>query len=362
MNAPGAVAAAALDSLPTQTAILDEDGTIVYTNRAWREFGETNDFVGNPESIGVNYLSVCDTGTGESPDSGNDAGDGDDGDGATAAEGIRAVLDGRRDTFEFEYPCHGPDGEQWFTMRANPFRHDGERYVLVVHLDITDRKLAERETEERADRLRNVAQLLSHDLRNPLAVAAGFTDLLAEDLGDDDRLDRVETALDRMERILTDALVLARYETVPEVERRPVDLAEAAREAWGTVETDDASLAVDGTVSFYAEPELLRHVLENLFGNAVDHGGPDAAVTVGALDDGAGFFVADDGPGIPADERDAVFDSGYTTANEGTGLGLAIVTRIVDAHDWEVRATESESGGARFEVTGVDLAEATAVP
>jgi signal transduction histidine kinase len=63
--------------------------------------------------------------------------------------------------------------------------------------------------------------------------------------------------------------------------------------------------------------------------------------------------VADNGPGIPEDERDNIFEYGYTTNTESTGFGLAIVKRIVEAHDWNVTVTDSESGGARFEITGV---------
>ena len=62
-----------------------------------------------------------------------------------------------------------------------------------------------------------------------------------------------------------------------------------------------------------------------------------------------GFAVADDGPGIPADDRDRVFESGYTTG-DGTGLGLAIVKTIAEAHGWTVSVTESDAGGARFVV------------
>jgi signal transduction histidine kinase len=80
----------------------------------------------------------------------------------------------------------------------------------------------------------------------------------------------------------------------------------------------------------------------------VGHGSDSVAVTVGSLD-GPGFYVADDGPGIPDHVREEVFDHGVTTAEEGTGFGLAIVDRIASAHGWEARATASESGGARFE-------------
>jgi signal transduction histidine kinase len=72
-------------------------------------------------------------------------------------------------------------------------------------------------------------------------------------------------------------------------------------------------------------------------------------VTVGDLADDAGFFVADDGPGIPPDERETVFEAGHSTAPDGTGFGLAIVDGIADAHGWTVRVTDSATGGARFE-------------
>ena len=96
----------------------------------------------------------------------------------------------------------------------------------------------------------------------------------------------------------------------------------------------------------------LEQLLENLFRNAVDHAGEDVTVTVGDLDDE--FYVADDGPGISDDERDRVFEDGYSTVEEGAGLGLAIVAGIAEAHGWSVTVTESEDGGARFEVTGVE--------
>ena len=86
--------------------------------------------------------------------------------------------------------------------------------------------------------------------------------------------------------------------------------------------------------------------------NAVEHGGSDVSISVGGVDDG--FYIADDGVGIPDSERDRIFESGYSTAADGTGFGLRIVKQIVDAHGWEITATDSDSGGIRFEITGVE--------
>ena len=102
-----------------------------------------------------------------------------------------------------------------------------------------------------------------------------------------------------------------------------------------------------------ADRSQLARAFENLFRNAVEHGGETVTVTVERLDDG--FTVEDDGPGIPPEERERVFDQQYTTAETGTGFGLSIVTQVVDAHDWAVELCESDSGGARFEITGVDV-------
>ncbi|MFB6078318.1 MAG: sensor histidine kinase, partial [Halarchaeum sp.] len=101
-----------------------------------------------------------------------------------------------------------------------------------------------------------------------------------------------------------------------------------------------------------ADPSRLGQLFENLFRNAVEHGGDDVTVTVGDLDDG--FYVEDDGPGIPADEREVVFEPGYSNEADGTGLGLAIVEQTAAGHDWTLTVSESSAGGARFEITGVE--------
>jgi signal transduction histidine kinase len=140
----------------------------------------------------------------------------------------------------------------------------------------------------------------------------------------------------------------------------PTDINSVARDAWATVDTREMTLETKGTQELDAEPDRLRQLFENLFRNAVEHAGPDATVTVGSIqpmhtttriddDSGNGFFIADDGPGIPESERDKVLDFGFSTEAEGTGFGLAIVTQIADAHGWATTVSGSRDGGARFE-------------
>jgi signal transduction histidine kinase len=85
--------------------------------------------------------------------------------------------------------------------------------------------------------------------------------------------------------------------------------------------------------------------------DAVEDGDETVTVRVGNLDDG--FYVEDDGPGIPEDERDKIFEMGYSNDPDGTGFGLSIVQEVAAAHDWTLTVTESDAGGARFEITDV---------
>ena len=217
------------------------------------------------------------------------------------------------------------------------------------------RRLAERtaELERQNDRLEEFAGVVSHDLRNPLEVARGRAEL-ARDECDSEHLAAVERAHDRMTALIDDLLTLAR-EGDPVTDAEPVDLGRVVGSCWRTVDTRDATLraAADGMV--LADEGRLKQLLENLLRNAIEHGGDDVTVAIGTLPDG--FYVADDGPGIDPDRRGDVFEAGHTTSESGTGFGLRIVEQVADAHGWSVRAVESEEGGARFEITGVEFRE-----
>jgi len=213
----------------------------------------------------------------------------------------------------------------------------------------------EQELERQNERLEEFAHVVSHDLRNPLTVASGH---LEEIDADPDLVDPIDRSLDRMEAIIGDVLTLARHGE-PVRDPDSIALDRAAHAAWNLTDTRDATLTVTGDATIRADESRLRQLFENLFRNSVEHGGRDASVTVEPItadEEVVGFAVADDGPGIAPGDQDEVFDSGYTTADEGTGLGLSIVHQVVEDHAWEISVTESETGGARFEVTGVDAA------
>mgnify|MGYP000748231418 CR=1 FL=1 len=218
-----------------------------------------------------------------------------------------------------------------------------EPAILSVARDISSRK-------ERERRLEQFASVVSHDLRNPLNVAQGRLDLAAADC-ESEHLDAVADAHDQMAALIEDLLTLAREDVSLSVE--PVELRPVVAEAWAGIEAPEATLSIDVEATVAADPDRLRRLFANLLRNAVEHSTGPVRIQVGRCGDGVS--VADDGPGIE-DDPDAIFDAGYSTAEQGTGIGLSIVEQIATAHGWSITVSESEDGGARFELGGMDLA------
>lgn len=219
-------------------------------------------------------------------------------------------------------------------------------------LELQRTRRRKKQLERERDRLEEFASIVSHDLRGPLAVADGHINLLQEEI-ESPHLTNASSALTRMESIIEETLTLARAGRMVG-ETTPIEIRTLANECWRTVDTADATLVIEETVTVPADKGCLHRLFENLFRNAVQHGSEDVTVRVGVVDDDAGFYVADDGPGIPESQHDRVFESGFSCASQGSGLGLSIVRSIVKAHGWEIAVTDSEQGGARFEISGIN--------
>ncbi|MCU4740677.1 ATP-binding protein [Natronoglomus mannanivorans] len=269
------------------------------------------------------------------------------------------------DKVERYEPADGPD--RWTTTSKVPWTDsDGTiRGLVGATLDITAEIEHERESERQRQRLEEFASVVAHDLRNPLNVARGYLDLTRQ-TDDTAHLADVDDSLERMQRLIDDVLLLARQGNAA-LTVSPISLQPVLEEAWSHVSTGDATLHLADVEDLRLEADRgrLLQLVENVFRNAVEHGGETAIVTVTVEpltdDDGrgttVGFALEDDGPGIDPDDRETVFESGYTTSEEGTGFGLAIVEQIVEAHDWEIDVGEGTNSGARFEIRGVDVVD-----
>lgn len=288
-----------------------------------------------------------------------------------------------------------PDGELCYDVKISELcdnSGDPAGFVVLLH-DITEQKRHAQELERQRNELRTqtkqlehqnerldrFASIVSHDLRNPLNVAAGYAEvMLAQADGDGDtaevdveKLETIRSSHERMTDIIDDALALAR-EGKAITETEVVELNAVVEDAWESVETDGATLELTGETTVETDRARLQTLFENLFRNSLEHGvadsdsGTDDASSTGADHDGPdtelvirvgvlqdGFYVEDNGTGIPEEMADKVFEHGYTTNSVGTGLGLSIVKDIVGGHGWEIDAVEGTAGGARFEVTDV---------
>jgi PAS domain S-box-containing protein len=333
--------AALFENVPDPVVRLRTTGrpTIAAVNGA---FAETFDFdaeavVGRPLD---EVLTAPDTAGGDSVFPGIEAVDD-----AAPTELRLGAADGPRDFLVHVVPVDPTASET-----------DESDEVYGFYADITPTKERKRELARQNERLDEFASIVSHDLRNPLNIAEGHLQLATDRIGADDDLEEVEWAHGRMRDLIENLLSLARSGSVVH-EPDELSLSATADQAWSSVHLPDARLDTAGDMRVRADRDRLTDLLVNLFRNAVDHGRPDVTVRVGPLDDGVGFYVADDGPGIPVDARDQVFASDYTTSDEGTGFGLAIVHQVAKAHDWTATVTESEHGGARFEFLTAEASE-----
>ena len=360
-----------LESIDDAVYAVRPDGTIAYVNDRYAEMKG----VDREELLGTD---IYDWVTDET---------------AAKAQRVRSEMaSGEREAGAVEYEFLTVNGERFpVEMRfAQVTSESGEELDRVgVIRDVRDRKRREESLRRKNERLEEFASIVSHDLRSPLNVAAGRLDLAREEC-DSPHLGDVARAHDRMEALIDDLLTLARNgDDVEAVERVALD--ELVEECWEGVETAEATLRVETTRAIRADRSRLRQLFENLVRNSVEHGRsrdgdaasrddensaefsnhstgsqaepddsvehPGESVTITVSDLDGGFYVADNGPGIPAAERDRVFETGYSTADGGTGFGLSIVEAVATAHGWEVEVTDAPGGGARFEFTGVDVVD-----
>nr|WP_284145058.1 histidine kinase N-terminal 7TM domain-containing protein [Natrinema halophilum] len=291
--------------------------------------------------------------------------------------------------------------ERHFSVSTTPLEsgHADPLGSVVVVRDITDLKRREEQLLQQNEYLDQFASIVSHDLQGPLMDIRGSAEMAVQS-GNVSHIDHVLDATDRIEGLIDDLLRLAR--TGRQIESvEPVEISTVVESAWGRVWGQNAELIVDTDRSVHADPNRLQQLLENLFRNAVEHGSTDrnsltsedaveysfaetrdgegsvigfddpngtdtgirdaadsngsVRITVGLQPDG--FFVEDDGSGIPEAARERIFERGYTTSEDGTGLGLGIVRQIAGAHGWSIHVREGRSGGARFEITDVDVVE-----
>lgn len=228
--------------------------------------------------------------------------------------------------------------------------------ILTSNAEAALRRLEnERDLERQNERLGAFVDVISHDIPNHLNVADIRLDL-ARKQGDLSQLDDVALAHGRIESVISDMRTLVDHgKQIDSVDW--LSFEDVVGNCWSTCrgENEAVSLEIESSGRIQADESRFKQLLENLFWNALEHGGSTPTIRVGLLDHG--FYVEDDGPGIPDSERQKVLSPGYTSLDgeDHFGFGLAIVREVARAHGWTLDVTESDAGGARFEITGVTL-------
>ncbi|MFD3624092.1 ATP-binding protein [Streptomyces sp. NPDC058698] len=251
-----------------------------------------------------------------------------------------------------------------------------EQLRLALNSMLQQVESAYRTREHSAAQLRRFVADASHELRTPLAAIRGYLQLydrgmLREPTERKRAWDRMMAESDRMGRLVDELLVLARLDQRPELRLRNVDVCRLVREAAEDLRMQQPERPVtvdaDGSVLVHADESGLRQVIGNLLGNVRTHTPADVPVRVVVVraDDGAvRLSVADDGPGLAAEDAARVFDRFFRAGGgAGSGLGMAIVQGVVRAHGGEVTVRTGPGEGLAVTVTlprrGVPVDEAS---
>ncbi|WP_324665901.1 PAS domain-containing sensor histidine kinase [Haloarcula sediminis] len=328
MSVEGDVLERALDTLDDVIYIYDETERLVYWNQRLNELYDLSD----EELSGMaatEFFRPADRPT------------------------VEAAIDEIRETGETVVEAVSPtvEGPVRFELTGRRLTDDDGEVLGFAGIgrDVTERSEQAGQLSQQNERLAEFADLLAHDIRNPLSVASGHLALARE--GSEGSLDAIESAHDRIDRIITDIRLATREGTLA-TDIRPTDVGAVAREAWEYVDTDDGVFDGPDDLRLDADADRLLRLFENLFRNAMEHGrSDDGTVTVRLDATPEGFAVEDDGPGIDPAVRGRIFDPSVSDTAGGTGFGLHIVHTIATAHGWDVAVTDAAGGGARFEFT-----------
>jgi signal transduction histidine kinase/putative methionine-R-sulfoxide reductase with GAF domain len=305
-----------------------------------------------------------------------------------ALRGLREAVDAG-DRRALEYRASTVGSNRWIRdlVRVVKTRAGGPTALRGLMVDVTERKRAERalraserkysdafrREREAAQRLRTLDEMkntfleaVSHDLRTPLTSILGSALTLertALDLPRDDALDmvgRIAANARKLERLLSDLLDLDRLQRgIVSPNRRSTDLVEFVTRAVAEADTHGRTVEVDVEPGFVPiDQAKTERIIENLLSNSLRHTPPDAKIWVRARpeDDGLWIVVEDDGPGVPEELREEIFEpfrqapgssSGHSP---GVGIGLSLVKRFAELHGGRAWAEERPGGGASFHV------------
>ncbi len=347
-----------LDSLIESSAIIDNSGIILFVNRAWCLFSNENNGDGTKTDIGVNYLSVCDNVVGEESEITKNA-----------STGIRNVITGVQKIFELEYPCHSPVEKRWFILRASRLSTN-DKLILVMHINITKRKLAEIDLElnnEKMkvinDRLHSSIYKIVHDIQSPLNSIIGIIDLSKKD----NDIQSIKKSMDLMNK---SSINLKSFinETLNYISSTATyDFLDFNIFLQSQLELIDPLLQANSIEikrdlgaknKFYTNSVEFRSIFTNLLYNAIKYCDPEKNkkyinILLRIEEDRIILKIKDNGIGIKKEHLSQLFESNFQVnkaKSEGIGLGLYMVKKSVEALEGTITVTSDFKNETEFTV------------
>ena len=376
LQASERLARSTVDALTAHIAIVDAEGTILFVNRAWRDFARANRIDPVRVGEGSNYFTVCST-----------ASHVENAEASEFAEGIRAVLRGELELYTQEYPCHAPDENRWFIGRLTRFPGSQDRRVVVAHEDITHRKQLEQENlhlqrqlhrVEKEESLGRMAGAIAHHFNNQLFAIMGSLELVMEEAGGRALERHLRIAMTALDKVSTLSGRMLTYLGINTKGKQRIDLSATWRLALPVLlvlKPGEAQLDIAFPASgpmLMANPDQLRELLTNLVENcweSFDEQGGTIHLsleTVAALqiEDNhrlplawkpqheryACLQVRDDGGGIHSEDMERIFDPFFSRKFLGRGMGLPLVLGIVRSHDGCITITSQPEAGTTIRV------------
>ncbi len=353
---------AILDATKGNIAVIDNEGFIININSGWKRFFKENTDDKVPDiGIGINYLNVFKTRGKQEKE---------------VYQGIKKVMDGLRDSFSFEYPCHSPTEERWFLMNATPLGKKTIRGAVISHIDISDRKKMELELEKAKDQAQssNSAKSeflanMSHEIRTPMNAILGYAQILLRDKTLSERQKKsvktISNSGNHLLGLINEILDISKIEAGKmELNQTNFDLqellqgiikmfVEPCKEKGLLLRLDVES----NSFPVFGDEGKVRQILINLVGNAIKFT-KDGEVSISMVKDEDNlyrFTVRDTGIGMSSDDQKLVFKPFHQIFDEqaklGTGLGLAISKKQTELMKGEL-TLESELGkGSAFFLT-----------
>lgn len=328
----GELAQSVLESFQSPVAVVDHAGEIIHVNGAWMRFSILNGGNLAKTGIGENYIAVAERSSSTLPEM------------QEVAEGIRAVLHRRRDSYSFEYPCHSPTEQRWFKMEAVPIPNVG---AVISHHNVTADRVAREALEAVVAEKDGFLATVSHELRTPLTAVMGFAEHLRS--GDADPAEWstlhdliAEQARDIAE-LVDDLLLAGRLDTATIAIRlealSAIDIVRQVVSPWERSDSVEVRIESNDEVpAACADPLRLRQILRNLVSNAVRHGRGPVLVSIRATGDRVDFEISDEGGGIPEGALVDLFQPysviAHTDGQPGSvGLGLFVSKRLAELMD-----------------------------